>query len=249
MAERVVCQLPLPLCLIFSFAAPFLLDNPFVKELNNMLQARLAFSFYYLKNQPITLFGTRMKDVPNFWVIMDNGYVYIFMTFGIVAFVLFCAGYAMLIAKYSGIWGCRQKAGYGKKTGRSGIGEEEGDGGRFLEEEKLQELAIIFSFLAVWDYGTVYFQCLYESVAVVSGRGTVWGLQGRKANGKQMGEPGAWRPAMDLLWGDRMHSRRCVSCNRSGNGVHKSTVGFFDVRGCMECRNQKWKMGKIRRKP
>ncbi len=147
MAERVVCQLPLPLCLIFSFAAPFLLDNPFVKELNNMLQARLAFSFYYLKNQPITLFGTRMKDVPNFWVIMDNGYVYIFMTFGIVAFVLFCAGYAMLIAKYSGIWGCRQKAGYGKKTGRSGIGEEEGDGGRFLEEEKLQELAIIFSFL------------------------------------------------------------------------------------------------------
>ena len=112
-----------------------------------MMQARLAFSFYYLKNQPITLFGTRMKDVPNFWVIMDNGYVYIFMTFGIVAFVLLCAGYAMLIAKYSGIWVCRRKAGYGKKSGRSGIGEEEGDGGRLVEEERLQELAIIFSFL------------------------------------------------------------------------------------------------------
>lgn len=147
MAERVICQIPLPLCLIFSFAAPFLLNNPFVEKLNSMMQARLAFSFYYLKNQPITLFGTRMRDVPNFWVIMDNGYVYIFMTFGIVAFALFCIGYAVLIAKYSRICGCRLKVEERKKTRCSGTGVEEGDGGSFLKEERLQELAIIFSFL------------------------------------------------------------------------------------------------------
>jgi hypothetical protein len=114
--ERILCQLPLPLCLLFSLGGPFLLDNPFMQKVNVWLQARLAFSAYFLQNQPITLFGARMKNIPNFWIIMDNGYVYIMMTFGLVAFGLFCAGYAILIARYS-------------KKGR------------------LQELAMIFSFL------------------------------------------------------------------------------------------------------
>ncbi len=64
---RILCQLPLPLCLLFSFGGPFLLDYPFMQKLNVLLQARLSFSAYYLKNQPITLLGTRMKNVPNFW--------------------------------------------------------------------------------------------------------------------------------------------------------------------------------------
>lgn len=115
--ESILCQLPLPLCLLFSFGGPFLLDYTFMQKVNVWLQARLSFSAYYLQNQPITLFGARMKNVPNFWIIMDNGYVYILMTFGIVAFALFCGGYAVLIARYSG------------------------------KKERLPELAIIFSFL------------------------------------------------------------------------------------------------------
>ncbi len=131
-AEQIICQLPLPLCLLFSFGGPFLLKYPVMQKLDSMLQARLTFSAYYLQNQPVTLFGARMKDVPNFWVIMDNGYVYFFMTFGIVAFVLFCAGYAVLIARYSGVggWGGRPSVSEGKEAG-----------------VRLPELAIIFSFL------------------------------------------------------------------------------------------------------
>ncbi len=132
-AERVICQLPLPLCLLFSFGGPFLLKYPVMRKLDSMLQARLTFSAYYLQNQPVTLFGARMKDVPNFWVIMDNGYVYFFMTFGIVAFAFFCLGYAMLIAKYSGM---------ADRSGRL-LPHEKGEGGSV----RLQELAIIFSFL------------------------------------------------------------------------------------------------------
>lgn len=99
-AERVLCRLPLPLCLLFSFGAPFLLPFPLGQKLNVLLQARPAFSYYYLTSQPITLFGNRMKDVPNFWIIMDNGYVYILMTFGVIAFLLFTGAYAMLIERY-----------------------------------------------------------------------------------------------------------------------------------------------------
>lgn len=99
-----------------------MLNIPLMQKLDAMLQARLSFSAYYLTNQPITLFGAKMRDVPNFWVIMDNGYVYIFMTFGIVAFILFCMGYAVLIARYSGFSG----------TGR---------------KERLQEMSIITAFL------------------------------------------------------------------------------------------------------
>lgn len=149
-AERIVCQMPLPLCLIFSFAGPFLLDYPAMQKLNAMMQARLTFSFYFLNNQPITLFGARMKDVPNFWIIMDNGYVYIFMTFGIVAFALFCAGYAALIARYSGMAGrdgITEKRGIARRDGMAG---RSGKSERFRkkeQEERLPELAIIFSFL------------------------------------------------------------------------------------------------------
>lgn len=101
--ERIIAQLPLPLCLLCSFITPFMVGTPAGDKLNSLLQARPAFSYYFLTNQPITLFGAKMKDVPNFWIIMDNGYVYFLMTFGIVAFAIFCAGYAITIGKYSGL--------------------------------------------------------------------------------------------------------------------------------------------------
>lgn len=137
LAERILFQLPLPLCLIFSFGGPFLLDIPLMQKVDAMVQARLSFSAYYLKNQPISLFGARMRDIPFFWVIMDNGYVYIFMTFGIVIFALFCAGYAVLIARYSGF------------SVRKGRGEQKEAAGwdRSAGRERLPELSIIFSFL------------------------------------------------------------------------------------------------------
>ncbi len=130
-AERLLCQLPLPLCLLFSFGTPFLLGHPAVQRLDELLQARLTFSAYYLQNQPITLLGTRMKDIPNFWIIMDNGYVYCLMTFGVVTALLLFTGYGVLIGRYSGL--------AFRPGGTYGPGE--GDG------ERLQELAIIFSCL------------------------------------------------------------------------------------------------------
>lgn len=137
LAERILFQLPLPLCLIFSFGGPFLLNIPLMQKVDAMVQARLSFSAYYLKNQPISLFGARMRDIPFFWVIMDNGYVYIFMTFGIVIFALFCAGYAVLIARYSGF---SERKGYGEQKGAAGWDCSAG-------RERLPELSIIFSFL------------------------------------------------------------------------------------------------------
>jgi hypothetical protein len=101
--EKILSQLFFPACLLISFGGPQLLNYPFMQKLDRMMQARLSFSQYYLWNQPITLFGTRMKNLPNFWTIMDNGYVYFFMTFGVVAFLLFCTGYVILIARFSGI--------------------------------------------------------------------------------------------------------------------------------------------------
>lgn len=139
-AERIVCQLPLPLCLLFSFGAPFLLQYPIVQKLDELLQARLTFSAYYLQNQPITLLGARMQDVPYFWVIMDNGYVYFLMTFGTVAFGLFCIGYAVVIGRFSRVGQCISRGG---KSGSGENGEKDGK----EPEDRLPELAMIFAFL------------------------------------------------------------------------------------------------------
>ncbi len=99
--ERVLCQLPLPLCLLFSFIMPFLVKSPLGQKLDSFLQARLSFSYYYLTNQPITLLGARMKEVPYFWVIMDNGYVYILMTFGVIVLLLFILAYMSAVITYT----------------------------------------------------------------------------------------------------------------------------------------------------
>ena len=138
--EKIVCQLVLPFIVLFSLIAPLMLQYPLIQRLDHMLQARLSFSNYYLLNKPITMFGTRMGNVPGFWVIMDNGYVYFLMTFGVVAFNLFCAGYSILIARYSGICYCQKNdAGKNRAVGHA--------------RERLPELAMIFSFLL---YGIMY---------------------------------------------------------------------------------------------
>lgn len=127
-ALQLLCLLVFPACLLFSFLPPFILNTGIGQKLNELLQARPAFSYYYLVNQPVTLFGTRMRDIPNFWIIMDNGYVYILMTFGIIIFLLFCAGYIGCI------WRCL------------GIGSDR-EGSLAVIEFMPMELAIIFSFL------------------------------------------------------------------------------------------------------
>ncbi|NLL77139.1 MAG: hypothetical protein GX235_07815 [Clostridiales bacterium] len=99
--EKVLSMFPLPLCLLFSFIMPFYISSPIGRKLDSLLQARLSFSNYFLTSQSITPLGTRMKDVPYFWVIMDNGYVYILMTFGVITLLLFAAAYAVLISGYS----------------------------------------------------------------------------------------------------------------------------------------------------
>ncbi|WP_342757086.1 hypothetical protein [Kineothrix sedimenti] len=101
LSERVLCQLPLPLCFLFSFIVPFLVKYPLGQKLDSLLQARLSFSSYYLTNQPITLLGTRMKEVPYSWVIMDNGYVYILMTFGVIVLLLFILAYMSAVITYT----------------------------------------------------------------------------------------------------------------------------------------------------
>lgn len=135
-AERVLAQLPLPLCLLCSFVPPFMLGTAAGDKLNSLLQARPAFSQYFLTNQQITLFGGRMKDIPNFWIIMDNGYVYFLMTFGIAAFLLLVIGYTVTIGKYSEIniiW----KSGRG--SGNNGYSQQ--------ISGYNTELAMIYSFL------------------------------------------------------------------------------------------------------
>lgn len=193
--EKVICQLPLPLCVLFSFGAPYLLEHPMIQRLDQMLQARLTFSAYYLQNQPKSLFGTRMTDVPNFWVIMDNGYVYFFMTFGAVAFALLCVGHAMLIGRYSGI--------------RIGKCNDISAG------ERLPELAMIFSFLL---YGIMeqFISNAFMNVSLLFLGDVLFGSSDTEAENTECGtkvqSPKRWRSILS----------RCEEVWKSGCGHSKA---------------------------
>ncbi len=90
----VVCILPL--CLLFSLAAPLLPQGPVFDILNKMMNTRLNLSRYFLLNHPVSLFGQRIL-VEDSNLTMDNSYVFALMTYGAAPFVLLMAAYFLMI--------------------------------------------------------------------------------------------------------------------------------------------------------
>lgn len=73
--------------LIFSFVSGMLYGKyEIFNKLNSILTGRLAYSNYYLSNYGFTLFGNNLATDTN--AIFDNGYIYMYIQFGILGFIL-----------------------------------------------------------------------------------------------------------------------------------------------------------------
>lgn len=101
-------RLILPLSLIFSIAGPILLKSPIIYDripvvynrINDILNTRYDLSRYFLLNEPITLFGSRLV-VPNYRYTMDCSYVYLLVQCGVIPFLLVISGLFLLIHDYT----------------------------------------------------------------------------------------------------------------------------------------------------
>lgn len=87
-AEGIFAQMVLPLCLCFSLAGPVLIKGELFELLNNALNTRYMLTRYFLLEQPLTLFGSRLV-VPYENFTLDCSYAYLLSSLGIIPFCFF----------------------------------------------------------------------------------------------------------------------------------------------------------------
>lgn len=96
--EKILLQLMLPLEVIFSIICPIIIKGNMYERINAIMHNRFVLSNYFLTQQPITLFGSRLV-VPNYRYTMDCSYVYLLVQLGIIPFILIIGLLILLIRK------------------------------------------------------------------------------------------------------------------------------------------------------
>lgn len=95
--ESFLLQCILPICVVFSLIGPLALYGTRLFDLiNKAMNTRYNLSYYFLTEQPITLFGSRLT-VPNYRYTMDCSYTFLLVQLGIIPFVLIIVGIFLLI--------------------------------------------------------------------------------------------------------------------------------------------------------
>ena len=102
--EKMAANLVLPAIIFISFALPFMLyDARFMAslfKLNNLVNTRINIAHFYLVPECMSLFGVKMSYLAQiqYYLSIDNSYVWAFIHYGIIPFVLFMVAYLILIA-------------------------------------------------------------------------------------------------------------------------------------------------------
>lgn len=100
-AEKILANTVLPVCLVLSFVAPFFLyDNKYaarVQKLNFILNTRIWLAEQFLRSEYRSLFGADVSKVVKSSMTMDNSYVWGYINYGLIPFVIIMAGYFALL--------------------------------------------------------------------------------------------------------------------------------------------------------
>ena len=107
--EKILINLLLPGCLLFSFALPFVFYNTWVEAFyhNSLgaffktLASRLLLSHRFLSENPLSLFGANYADILTRWITLDSSFVFVYVVHGVVlSFVIFIA-YLLIIFRFT----------------------------------------------------------------------------------------------------------------------------------------------------
>lgn len=99
--EKLLANLILPVCLVFSFVLPKLLyDNPLagkVQHLNQILNTRIWLADQFLVPEYMSLFGVNTSQVVKSSMTLDNSYVWGYINYGLIPFAIIILGYFALL--------------------------------------------------------------------------------------------------------------------------------------------------------
>lgn len=99
-AEKILANLVLPVCLISSLVIPLFLHHEkygeIVQKLNSMVNTRIRLAELFLKPEYFSLFGMDISGVLNETVSIDNSYVWVYINYGLIPFAIIMLGYFAL---------------------------------------------------------------------------------------------------------------------------------------------------------
>ncbi len=98
--ERFFLQCIFPFCVAFPIAGPFLLKGKAFTFFNRLLSTRFRLVYNYFRDFRVSFFGTRAYyENVTAKLTLDSSFAYLLMYYGILAFLVFCAGYFLLIRR------------------------------------------------------------------------------------------------------------------------------------------------------
>lgn len=99
-AEKILANLMLPVCLITSFVIPLFLRHEkygeIVQKLNLMVNTRIRLAGLFLKPEYFSLFGVDISEAIKNTVAIDNSYVWGYINYGLIPFAFIMFGYFAL---------------------------------------------------------------------------------------------------------------------------------------------------------
>lgn len=99
-AEKILAQCIMPFCVLFPLVGPFVTAGKVFDFFNKLLNTRFELVRLFFSNFTPTLFGTPADFNIPARLTLDSSFAYLLMYYGIIAFVLFLAGYFVVIRRF-----------------------------------------------------------------------------------------------------------------------------------------------------
>lgn len=98
--EYFLVMLVFPGCILFSVLFPIVLQGKAFELADKIFNNRINFAKHFLTFENMSLLGNNLASITTEIITMDNSYVFTLVTYGILIFVLMCAGYMATISSY-----------------------------------------------------------------------------------------------------------------------------------------------------
>lgn len=101
LAEKILANLVLPVCLILTFVLPFYINyhriSGMVQKLNFLLNTRIWLAEQFLKSEYRSLFGADVSRIVKSSMTLDNSYVWCYINYGFIFTAIILLGYFVLL--------------------------------------------------------------------------------------------------------------------------------------------------------
>lgn len=98
--EYFLVKLFFPFCILFSIIFPLALKGKAFELADKVFNNRINFARHFLTIDNMSLVGNNLAAITTDILTMDNAYVFALVTYGILIFLLICAGYMITVSDY-----------------------------------------------------------------------------------------------------------------------------------------------------